>query len=235
MKFRIVFLFLFFTSCIMKESFAFDKNSISTMDTIPKNFLALGDSYTIGESVPVADRFPVQTVNMLRAKGISINDADIVAITGWTTGNLLNALKVPTPFPAYDIVTLLIGVNNQYQGKNIDDYKNEFTELLGKAVHLAGENPQHVIVLSIPDYSLTPFASKSDTQKIAREIDEFNAANKAITLGSGVHYIDITGISREAKNDPALIAGDGLHPSGEQYRRWSALLSEMIYSIFQKK
>lgn len=204
------------------------------MDTIPKNYLALGDSYTIGESVPVADRFPVQTVNMLHAKGISINDADIIAITGWTTGNLLNALKVPPPLPVYDIVTLLIGVNNQYQGKNIDDYKMEFTELLDHAVHLAGGNAHHVIVLSIPDYSLTPFASKSDTQKIAHEIDEFNAANKAITLSSGVHYIDITGISREAKNDPALIADDGLHPSGEQYRRWSALLSEMIYSIFQK-
>ena len=216
----------------MEKGFAFNQNRITTMDTIPKNYLALGDSYTIGESVPASESFPVQAVKALREGGLSINDADIIAITGWTTGDLMNALKVPTPLPVYDIVTLLIGVNNQYQGKNRDDYKKEFSELFNRAVLLAGGNPQHVIVLSIPDYSLTPFASKSDTHKIAKEIDDFNAANKAITLTGGAHYIDITGISREAKDIPSFIANDGLHPSGEQYGRWTRLLVEKIYSVF---
>ena len=207
---------------------------MGTMGTKTKNYLALGDSYTIGESVQAAECFPVQTVKILRDKGVSINDADIIATTGWTTGDLLNALKAPTPLPLYDIVTLLIGVNNQYQGKSIIEYKKEFTALLNQAIHLAGGNAQHVIVLSIPDYSLTPFAVKSDTYKIAREIDVFNSVNKQISLSSGARYIDITDISREAKKSPALIADDGLHPSGEQYRRWTFLLSDMIFSIFKK-
>ena len=205
------------------------------MDTIPKKYLALGDSYTIGESVDASERFPVQTVRMLRDKGVTINEADIIGVTGWTTRDLLNALKEPAPLPVYDIVTLLIGVNNQYQGKNIDDYKKEFSELLEQAIRYAGGNPQHVIVLSIPDYSVTPFASNSDIHKIAHEIDEFNAVNKSISIAGGAHYIDITGISREVKNNSSLVAHDGLHPSAVQYERWATLLNKMIYSIFKNQ
>ncbi|MEO6820273.1 MAG: SGNH/GDSL hydrolase family protein [Ginsengibacter sp.] len=202
------------------------------MDTIPKNYLALGDSYTIGESVTVSERFPVQTVEMLRNKDMLINNADIIATTGWTTHDLINALNVPPPLPVYDIVTLLIGVNNQYQGKKIDDYQKEFSELLLHAIQLAGGNARHVIVLSIPDYSVTPFASSSDKNKIAKEIDEFNAVNKIITLKNDVNYIDITAISREVPNEHSLVANDGLHPSPTQYTRWSDLLSKMIITIF---
>ncbi len=193
-----------------------------------KTYLALGDSYTIGESVPDAGRFPVQTVNLLRLQNIQIKDADIVATTGWTTGNLLNALDTHPPKKNYLYVTLLIGVNNQYQHRTLDEYKSQFTELLNRAISYAGNNKAHVFVLSIPDYSVTPFASGSDTAQIAKEIDKFNEENKTISLNEGVHYIDITSISRGAKNDPSLIAGDGLHPSAIQYKKWSELLAPLM-------
>jgi len=196
----------------------------TSKDTSTKTYLALGDSYTIGQSVPDYERFPVQTVINLRAKNISIKDADIIAVTGWTTGDLLNALNNNPPKNNYSFVTLLIGVNNQYQGRTLDEYKTQFTELLNRSIAYANNNKQHVFVLSIPDYSVTPFANGRDTMQIAKEIDEFNAANKNISSNAGVNYIDITAISRNAKNDASLIAVDGLHPSGIQYTKWVDLL-----------
>ena len=193
-----------------------------------KKFLALGDSYTIGQSVSAADRFPNQTVSLLKEKGVSFNQPRIIAATGWTTGDLLSAVSNTTIETDYDAVTLLIGVNNQYQGRSQSEYKAEFTTLLNKAIRCAGNNAQHVYVLSIPDYSATPFANGSDKARITREIDEFNAINKAITLAAGVHYTDITPISREAATDAGLTAYDGLHPSGKQYGRWAELLKEII-------
>ena len=200
----------------------------SSKDTSTKTYLALGDSYTIGQSVPDYERFPVQTVINLRAKNISIKDADIIAVTGWTTGDLLNALNNNPPKNNYSFVTLLIGVNNQYQGRTLDEYKTQFTELLNRSITYANNNKQHVFVLSIPDYSVTPFANGRDTMQIAKEIDEFNAANKTISLNAGVNYIDITAISRNAKNDASLIAKDGLHPSGIQYTKWVDLLIPLV-------
>ncbi len=202
-----------------------DKNNIT--------YLALGDSYTIGESVSKEDRFPVQLVAMLRKDSISISDPDFVATSGWTTGNLLNALNIAPPKTNYLFVTMLIGVNNQYQGRSLDEYKTQFTELLTMAISYASGIKNHVFVLSIPDYSVTPFARGSDTQKIAREIDQFNQANKNISLNFGVHYLDITTISREAKNDPTLIAGDGLHPSPKQYNEWDQLLASLMVNEIQ--
>jgi lysophospholipase L1-like esterase len=199
--------------------------SNTSKDTSTKTYLALGDSYTIGQSVPDYERFPVQTVTYLRAKNISIKDADIIAVTGWTTADLLNALNANPPKENYSFVTLLIGVNNQYQGRTLDEYKLQFTELLNRSIAYAGNNKQHVFVLSIPDYSVTPFADGRDTTQIAKEIDEFNDANKTISLNAGVNYIDITAISRNAKNDALLIAKDGLHPSGSQYTKWVDLLA----------
>ena len=193
-----------------------------------KTYLALGDSYTIGQSVDTTGRYPVQTVNLLRQKGIHIKDADIIAMTGWTTTNLINALDNHPPETTYSIVTLLIGVNNQYQHLSMDEYKIEFTELLNRCVSYAGNDKEHVIVLSIPDYSVTPYAAGADTAEIAKEIDEFNAANKTITLAAGVQYLDITAISREAKYNLQLVAGDGLHPSAIQYEKWSALLAPLM-------
>jgi lysophospholipase L1-like esterase len=205
----------------------------SSKDTSTKTYLALGDSYTIGQSVPDYERFPVQTVINLRAKNISIKDADIIAVTGWTTGDLLNALNNNPPGNNYSFVTLLIGVNNQYQGRTLDEYKTQFTELLNRSITYANNNKQHVFVLSIPDYSVTPFADGRDTTQIAKEIDEFNDANKAITLNAGVNYINITDISRDAKKDASLIAKDGLHPSEIQYKKWVDILAPLVLQKLQ--
>ncbi|MDQ6758109.1 MAG: SGNH/GDSL hydrolase family protein [Bacteroidota bacterium] len=196
-----------------------------------KTYLALGDSYTIGESVSSAERFPNQAVTFLRAQGIKINDPKIIATTGWTTRNLIDAINASPLQNNYDVVSLLIGVNNQYQGRSIDEYKTEFTLLLNRSIQYAGGKATHVFVLSIPDYSVTPFAQNSDTARIAREIDQFNAVNKTIAQQFGVNYIDITPISREAKNDPSLIAYDGLHPSGKQYKKWAELLVPLIMKV----
>ncbi len=201
-------------------------NSTSSGDPTSKSYLALGDSYTIGQSVAAAERFPNQTAALLRAQNIKLADPVIIATTGWTTRDLINALNNTPPPNTYDVVSLLIGVNNQYQGRSLEEYKTEFSLLLNRAIQYAGNRPTHVFVLSIPDYSVTPFASGSNKAKIASEIDLFNAANKSISLQLGVNYLDITPISRES--DPMLIAGDGLHPSGKQYKRWAELLAPLM-------
>ena len=224
-------LFLLLLSC-MKKNDSIVVDPATTADTIHKTYLALGDSYTIGESVADTQRFPVQTVRFLKEHNIDIANPDIIARTGWTTADLLNALNASVPTKTYSVVTLLIGVNNQYQGKSLDEYKTGFTELLNRSLIYAGNNKNHVFVISIPDYSVTPFASASDTARIAREIDTFNAVNKSISSSSGVHYLDITPISRDAKSDPSLIADDGLHPSAIQYERWSELLAPMMLKEF---
>jgi len=219
---------------LLPALFSCSKTSMDTMyqtsisDTL-KKYLALGDSYTIGQSVSEPERFPNQTVSLLRSQGIKIYDPKIIATTGWTTKNLIDALNADPPQNNYDVVTLLIGVNNQYQGRSIDEYKTEFTLLLNRAIQYAGNKPTHVFVLSIPDYSVTPFASGYDKAKIAAEIDQFNSENKKISIQLSVNYLDITPISRET--DPALIASDGLHPSGKQYKRWADLLAPMVKNI----
>lgn len=211
-------------------------NSIPPPPVVPSNpafktYLALGDSYTIGQSVTEPERFPNQTVGLLRAGNIKINDPKIIATTGWTTRNLIDALNTTNLQNNYDVVSLLIGVNNQYQGRTIDEYKTEFTLLLNRAIQYAGNRPTHVFVLSIPDYSVTPFASGSNKTKIASEIDLFNSENKKISLQLGVNYLDITSISREP--DATLIATDDLHPSGKQYKRWADLLAPMMKQALQ--
>jgi lysophospholipase L1-like esterase len=208
-------------------------NTITSVDNskadTAKTFLALGDSYTIGQSVSSVDRFPSQTELILRGQNITIKDPQIIATTGWTTKNLIDALNTANLPTNFDVITLLIGVNNQYQGRSLDEYKTEFAWLVDRAIQYANKLPSHVFVLSIPDYSLTPFAQESDTAKIAREINQFNVENKKISLQLGVNYVDITPISRE--QDPELLAGDGLHPSGKQYKRWADLLAPMIKKV----
>ncbi|MEJ7627120.1 MAG: SGNH/GDSL hydrolase family protein [Ferruginibacter sp.] len=193
-----------------------------------KNYLALGDSYTIGESELEINRFPNIAAQMLRAQGKNIEDPEIIAKTGWTTQDLLNALEIQKPAKKYSIVTLLIGVNDQYQGKSLAEYRTNFSALVIRAIGYAGGINKNVVVLSIPDYSVTPFAAGSDTKRIAEEIDQFNSANKEISVSLGVNYIDITPISREGSTDPSLLAVDGLHPSAKQYKRWAGLLVPVI-------
>ena len=191
-------------------------------------YLALGDSYTIGESLPLEDNFPHQTVALLRKKGMLVADPEIVAKTGWTTDELMAAISKRALKSNYDYVSLLIGVNNQYRGRDIATYQKEFEQLLLQAIQFAGGNTQHVYVLSIPDWGATPFAEGRDRKKIEKEIDQFNATNKKTAAEHKVHYIEITAGTREAKQDVSLVADDKLHPSKKEYARWAEKLSRAI-------
>lgn len=187
----------------------------------PMRFLALGDSYTIGEGVPEEGRWPVQLSEALRGRGVRIADPEIVAVTGWTTDELAEGIRIASPTGPFALVTLLIGVNNQYRGRSLDEYRVEFAELLEQAIGFAGERAGRVVVLSIPDWGVTRFARERDGAAIGREIDAFNASAEAISLASGARWIDVTEISRRAGDAPEMLAGDGLHPSAAQYALWT--------------
>jgi lysophospholipase L1-like esterase len=197
-------------------------------------YLALGDSYTIGESVRPAESYPEQVRRILAEKDrLDCGDPEIIAVTGWTTGNLLEALADAKP--SYDAVSLLIGVNNQYQGRSLAEYRLQFGELLQKSIRLADNRPSHVLVLSIPDYSVTPFgrAQGRDTTLIAAQIDLFNRVNHELAQQYGVNYVDVTSESRKAAADASLIAADGLHFSGEEYYAWARLMEPVLKEILK--
>lgn len=186
-------------------------------------YLALGDSYTIGETVSADQRWPVQLVALLREDRLSLDEPVIVAQTGWTTDELTSGIERAQIEGRFDLVSLLIGVNDQYRGRDLAAYRARFGALLQQAIDFAGGVPQRVLVLSIPDWSVTPFAQGKDQQRIRAEIDRFNAANRADAEQAGVHYLDITPASRLAAADPQLLADDGLHPSGAMYTMWAQL------------
>lgn len=195
---------------------------------MPGTFLALGDSYTIGESVAEGDRFPVQAVKMLNAQGFNFSSPEIIAKTGWTTHDLLNAINNKPLNNPFTVVSLLIGVNNQYQGGSLEEYRQEFKQLLEKAIVLANHQPRHVFVLSIPDYSVTPFANRLNQAGIAADIDRFNEENRLVSEAYKVHYINITDASRMVRVQPHLLATDGLHYAGAAYFTWASLLVQEI-------
>lgn len=197
------------------------------------SYLALGDSYTIGESVPENKNFPHQVVDLLRKEKINIDEPAIVAKTGWTTDELQEQLSRTRLAVPFDFVTLLIGVNNQYRGRSEKEYAQQFEELLQQAFGYAGEKANHVIVLSIPDWSVTPFAKDRDRNKIAKEIDAFNAINEKIAKQYKVHYINVTPFTREAASDRTLVADDGLHPSAKDYARWAKLVADVMLKIIK--
>jgi lysophospholipase L1-like esterase len=184
----------------------------------PVRFLALGDSYTIGQSVAITERWPVQFINGLTNLGYTVDELKIIAQTGWRTDNLKSAIGEQLPLTGYNLVSLLIGVNNQFQGGSQAAYANEFEALLQQAIFLAGGSPSHVFVLSIPDYAYTPFGNGNPA--ISDAIDEFNEINRIISEEYQVSYIDITPISRKGLAQPELVAADGLHPSGLMYAQW---------------
>ncbi|HVZ78266.1 MAG TPA: SGNH/GDSL hydrolase family protein [Gemmatimonadaceae bacterium] len=196
-------------------------------------FLALGDSYSIGEAVAEGHRWPVQLAHALRAQGVDLADPTIVAQTGWTTDELSAGITQAGVTGPYDLVTLLIGVNNQYRGRSLDEYDVEFRALLDRALLFAGHRPSHVIVLSIPDWGVTPFAEGRDRAQVAAEIDAFNAVNHARAREAGCHYVDVTPVSRQAATDSSLVASDGLHPSGAMYAQWAALVLPVAQAILQ--
>ena len=187
------------------------------------SYLALGDSYTIGEGVEESGRWPMQLARGLRDAGIAIADPRIIATTGWTTDELSAAMNAAEPLGDWDFVSLLIGVNNQYRGREVDDYLGEFTRLLQRAIALANARADRVLVLSIPDWGVTPFAFASgrDRQLIADQLDAYNAAAREVCAAHGVAFVDITGISRDGGDAPDMLAEDGLHPSAGMYSRWT--------------
>jgi lysophospholipase L1-like esterase len=197
----------------------------------PLTWLALGDSYTIGESVESQDRYVMQAKKILDEEGIRFQEPEIIATTGWTTADLQHAMDKYAFKQSYSLVTLLIGVNNQYQGKGLTEYSREFSQLLTRSILLAGNNHTHVIVLSIPDYSVTPFASDRNRTKIAEEIKSFNSINRKIAEEMGVKYLDITPDSRMALQNSTLVASDGLHFSGKEYQIWATKLLPLIREI----
>lgn len=195
------------------------------MNGIPLAYLALGDSYTIGEGVAEDGRWPVQLARALRDEGIELADPRIIATTGWTTDELAAAIDAAGPLGTYDLVSLLIGVNNQYRERGVEEYRGQFEALLRRAIGLAGGRADRVLVLSIPDWGVTPFAAASgrDRGVIAAELDAFNAAARVACRAAGVAFVDITPVSRARGHEPEMLAADGLHPSAAMYTLWAQL------------
>ena len=191
-------------------------------------FLALGDSYTIGHGVDEAERWPMQLAARLRAQGVAVEEPVIIARTGWTTAELDAGIDEVAPEGPFDLVSLLIGVNNQYRGLGPLEYRDEFERLLARSIGFAGGEARRVVVLSIPDWGVTPFAAERDGELIASEIDLFNAMNAAKTSEAGAAYVDVTAISRQAAEDRTLIAEDGLHPSGKMYGLWAEEVARVV-------
>jgi lysophospholipase L1-like esterase len=197
------------------------------------SWLALGDSYTIGEALPLHESFPYQALQLLRKKGFHFHAPEIVAKTGWTTAELAGHLLHTKLNDQYDIVTLLIGVNNQYRGLSLEDYKADLEFLLKKALHFAANKTERVVVVSIPDWGTTPFAADRDRDKIAKEIDQFNAAKKTLCGKYDVAFIDITADQRADKDDETFIASDKLHPSGKEYSKWAEKVSGKFIEVLE--
>ncbi len=222
-RFTILFFFSFLIACT-STSIAPTQEESMTAPIIPIRYLALGDSYTIGESVPSDKNYPNLLVSSLQANGKEVAAAQIIAKTGWTTDELNTAIQQANPDTTFHLVSLLIGVNNQYRGRSAEAYAPEFEDLLQQAIRFANGDKSKVFVVSIPDYAYTPFGQENDPTKISKGIDEFNAINRTITDQYQITYFDITPISRKGVAEPALVAADKLHPSGAQYQRWVELM-----------
>jgi lysophospholipase L1-like esterase len=197
------------------------------------SYLALGDSYTIGEQVGLHESFPYQAVQLLRGRGVAFTAPEIIAKTGWTTGELAQIVKATRLLQRYDAVSLLIGVNNQYRGIPVADFKKDFTQLVKDAIGFAGNSAAHVFVFSIPDWGITPYAVSKDQKKIREEIDAYNAVCSAVARDNDVHFIEITASQRADAADETFIAIDGLHPSGKEYAKWAALLADAILTVYR--
>ncbi len=188
-----------------------------------RRFLALGDSYTIGEGVAPADSWPFQLQASLSRSGIELDPPEIVAATGWTTGELLAGIAAAAPAGPFELVSLLIGVNNQYRGGLLGEYRAEFRKLLERAIAFAGGRSRRVLVLSIPDWSVTPFAAGRDLDAIAAQLDRFNEVARRETAERRAAWVDVTTVSRRLGALPDFLGADGLHPSARMYTEWARL------------
>lgn len=225
MKYLLCFSILLFLACGKETTITMPEMVVQKEAT---TYLALGDSYTIGQSVAYELNYPNQLYEQLIADDIAIEEPTIIARTGWTTGELAAAIKQTNPDSNYCLVSLAIGVNNQFRGMDQAEYAVDFEELLTQAIAFAGGDNKRVFVLSIPDYGFTPFGQSRNPEKISRELDEFNAINKMISEKNSVKYFDITPTSREGLDRPELVASDGLHPSAKQYKEWIDLIYQEI-------
>ncbi len=196
-------------------------------------YLALGDSYTIGEGAAEADRWPVQLAQLARQSGLGLQAPDIIARTGWTTAELQAAIQLAHNPNTYDLVSLLIGVNNQYRGQSQDVYRTEFRQLLATAVRFAGGRAGRVVALSIPDWGQSPYGRGRDQAQISREIDQFNAVAKDECRQAGIAYVDITFLTRAAAGDASQFVSDGLHYSGPQMRLWTQQVLPVVQALLK--
>lgn len=226
--------------CSVLTGYCLFRNNQASLVAAPKKhkamytYLALGDSYTIGEQVPMADNFPHQTVELLKKQNFDVAAPVIIAKTGWTTDELAMAIQEHNITDTFSFVSLLIGVNNQYRSRDIDNYKQEFTQLLDQAIMFAGGEAENVFVLSIPDWGVTPFADGKDRSEIAKEIDAYNGANKEITESHKCHYIEITESTRRNGSNALFLADDKLHPSGKEYEVWAVKLANEVANHLKK-
>lgn len=196
-------------------------------------YLALGDSYTIGEGVAENERWPVQLRDQLSINGLQVLNPKIIALTGWTTDELENAIEAEVLSDTFNLVSLLIGVNNQYRGRTPEQFRPDLVRLIEKALHYAANDTSRVFMVSIPDWGVTPFANGRDRQKIASEIDAFNAVIQEEAAARDILFVDITPISREAASDLSLLAPDNLHPSASMYRRWVDVMIPLLLKQIQ--
>ncbi len=217
------------TSCVETEE---KKKAIKETDEL--TYLALGDSYTIGESVHSTLRWPVQLSDSLRERGIPLNHPRIIARTGWTTKDLLAAMDKRLKEEKFDLVSVLIGVNNQYQGLSIEEYEKELREIFRRAITRSKTGADRVFAVSIPDYGVTPFGAER-AEEIGKEIEEFNAVFKRVSEEFGVDFYNITPISKRAKNDKDLTATDELHPSGKMYSLWVKEITDEVSEKFDSE
>jgi len=203
----------------------------------PLRYLALGDSYTVGEGVEPGGSWPMQLARALRAEGFAVADPQVIATTGWTTDELDAAIDAAAPGAEFDLASLLVGVNNQYRGRGVDEYREQFAALLGRAIGFAGGDPGRAFVLSIPDWGVTPFAAESgrDVAAIARELDAFNAAAARLCRQRGVAFVDVTPASRARGGEAGMLVEDRLHPSAAMYAQWTALALPVVRGLLRNR
>lgn len=195
-------------------------------------FLALGDSYTIGEGVSEGERWPNQLVARLLDDGLAITDLRVIGRTAWTADELADAIDAENPQGPFDLVTLMVGVNDQYRSRPVDAFAPEYAKLLDRARAFAAGRAWRTIAISIPDWGATPYAAGRDRDLIAREIEAYNARSRDLAARAGVHWVDVTPASRAVLDDPSLVTADGLHPAGRMYTRWAELIAPVAREAF---
>lgn len=216
-------------SCVDSQE---EKKVIKETDEL--TYLALGDSYTIGESVHSSLRWPVQLSDTLRKRGIPINHPRIIARTGWTTADLLAAMDKRLEDETFDLVSVLIGVNNQYQGKSITQYEEELREIFNRAIQRSASGAEGVFAVSIPDYGATPFGADR-AEEVAKEIDEFNLVFRRVSEEFEIDFYNITPVSKRARTIENLTASDDLHPSGKMYSLWVEEIADKVIQKFPSR